>query len=190
MKKDRETAPQKYDTRHRADRFSIGRGGWGEKGLKCWNTQSHSSAPKVTKGHQSRTSASSSRPVLGLCSVNSSGGSAEGTRLPLACASRILLDVIHFPQWWKLTDMDEWGWVEHPHQFATECRRTNKIKSIVELWLPRHHIHTESAFIDFPPIFEPRWGRNWSVVDTCVISTSVPTYYCIFILQSEGVWWG
>lgn len=150
-KKDRETASQKYDTQHQADRFNV----WG--GLKYWNTQPHSSAPKVTKGQvasTSRWSASPNQPrsVFArsqFCWRHRGNAAPHGS--PLACTPRVLLDLIQFLQWWKLTDTDEWGWVEHPHQFVAERRRTNKIKSKVSS-ISGSLIDIESALIDFPPL--------------------------------------
>lgn len=74
MKKDRETAAQKYDTQHRADGFSVG---GGIKMLKH-------SAPFISpEGHERSSGQHESPERLGKSAAlgRSSDGGAEGTRL-------------------------------------------------------------------------------------------------------------
>lgn len=61
--------------------------------------------------------------------------------------------------------------------------RTNKIKSKLccisgSFDTP---VNIESALIDFLPLLEPDWGRNWSLLDTFVISASVHMFHCVFL---------
>lgn len=192
MKKDRETASQKYDTQRRADRFSarvcVCGGVFGE-GIK--NVEILSPIHQLWRSWKVTRAASANRSQIWSehGGKPSSGGSAQ---VSISMHVQGSTGSVTFSTMMKT----HWcGWARMrgtSSEVVTGCCRTNKIKS--KVWCISGSLDTpvniESALIDFPPLLEPSWGRNWSVLDACVISASIHIFHCVFSPQSEGVWRG